>query len=184
VRHQSELSNRSPAPLGLTLNPRIKSGLPGRSGRSTCADVTRGRTESTHCTGMRSALVPRVVPRHPRPSPQDASLYVMETVLGERAPSRSGRPRGRVPGCRRPSISGRSGQLMPRRWSPGAEGTYAVAEPMTGAPAPGAAARGASGNGTHRSAVNGHGEAGQAGSSRLSRSACSWLWCTGHPSYR
>jgi hypothetical protein len=57
------------APGARTLNPRIKSGLLGRAGRSTCADATRGRTESTHRTGIRSALVPRVVPRHPPMGP-------------------------------------------------------------------------------------------------------------------
>jgi len=39
------------APGARTLNPRIKSGLADRTRRSTCADATRGRTESTHCTG-------------------------------------------------------------------------------------------------------------------------------------
>ena len=52
----------------------------------------------------------------------------------------------------------------PRPWSPGAEEPTRLRGPVPGAPAPRAAARGASGNGTHRSAVNGHGEAGQAGS--------------------
>src|SRR5690242_2525534 len=56
-----------------TLNPRIKSGLAGRTRCSTCADATRGRTESTHCTGMRPVLVPRVVGRHPGPGPRDPS---------------------------------------------------------------------------------------------------------------
>jgi hypothetical protein len=53
------------APGARTLNPRIKRGLPGRAGRSTCADATRQCPESTHRAGIRSALVPRVVPRYP-----------------------------------------------------------------------------------------------------------------------
>ena len=65
---------RHKASVGLDpLNPRIKSELLGRAGRSTCADATRGRTESTHCTAIRPTLVPRVVPRHPRLGPQDPS---------------------------------------------------------------------------------------------------------------
>src|SRR6266516_5435283 len=49
----------------LSIDPRIKSGPPGRAGRSTCADATRGCIESTNCAGIRPTLVPRVVPRHP-----------------------------------------------------------------------------------------------------------------------
>ena len=49
------------------------SGQVGRAGRSTCTDATCGRTESTQCTEMRPALVPRVAPRHPPVVPGDAS---------------------------------------------------------------------------------------------------------------
>jgi hypothetical protein len=48
----------------------MRSGLFGRAGLSTCVDATRGRTESTHCTEMRSA----VVPRHPGRTQQDPSV--------------------------------------------------------------------------------------------------------------
>jgi len=61
------------APGARTQNPRIKRGPLGRQDRSTCADATRGRTESTHCTGIRSVLVSRVVPRYPKTGPEDPS---------------------------------------------------------------------------------------------------------------
>ncbi len=61
------------APGARTLNPRIKSGPLGRAGHSTCTDATRGRTESTHRTGIRPALVPRVVPRQPGRAWEDPS---------------------------------------------------------------------------------------------------------------
>jgi hypothetical protein len=62
------------APPGTrTPNPRIKSGLLGRTARSICTNVTGICPERTQCTRMRPALVPRAVPRHPGPGPRDPS---------------------------------------------------------------------------------------------------------------
>jgi hypothetical protein len=75
------------APGARTLNPRNKSGPLGHTGRSSCADATRGRTESTHCTGIRPTLVPRVVPRHPRPGSAGSVTVSDGACPGEHAPS-------------------------------------------------------------------------------------------------
>jgi hypothetical protein len=73
---------------GFGPNPRIKSGLLGRTARSTCTNVPGICPERTQCTRSRPVLVPRVGPRHPRQDPGPPSHSVTEAVLGERAPSR------------------------------------------------------------------------------------------------
>ena len=65
---------RTGAPPGTrTPNPRIKSGLLGRTSRSTCTNRSEICPERTQHTGMRPVLVPRAVPRHPLP---DAPSFV------------------------------------------------------------------------------------------------------------
>jgi hypothetical protein len=62
------------APPGTrTPNPRIKSGLLGRAVRSACTNVSGICPECTQCTEVRPVVVPRAVPRHPKPGPGDLS---------------------------------------------------------------------------------------------------------------
>lgn len=77
------------APGARTQNPRIKSGLVGRTGRATCADARCECPEGTHCTGMRLVAVPRVVPRPPDsrargPSPSVAKHRLLTARVRKR----------------------------------------------------------------------------------------------------
>ena len=79
-------------------NLRTRSGLPGRAGRSTCADATRGCTESTHCTGIRPVLVPQVVSRHPGCQRQLKSdqLAASRAVVSIQLPTTQAAPAGSI----------------------------------------------------------------------------------------
>jgi hypothetical protein len=78
---------------------RIKSGLLGRAGRSTCVDAARRCTEGTHRTGIQPVLVPRVV-HGIQPRPGGSVTVSGGDCPGERAPSRrSGRQPDRRHGC-------------------------------------------------------------------------------------
>ena len=74
ISHGAFAQLNTGAPPGTrTPNPRIKSGLLGRTARSTCTNVSGICPKRTQGTGMRPALVPRAVPRHPGPGSRDPS---------------------------------------------------------------------------------------------------------------
>src|SRR4029077_3722025 len=76
------------APGTRTLHPRIKSRPLGRAARSTCTDATRGRTESTHRTGIRSPVRPTSRPTAAQARPGKSVTVSDGDAQGERAPSR------------------------------------------------------------------------------------------------